>query len=330
MTLIAPTLQALFTRRLIGERMVSPHTVASYRDTFKMLFVYLADTTGKAPSQLDFEDLDATTISEFLAHLEVDRGVTASTRNTRLAALRSLFKYAAYQHPEHAQLIARVLAIPAKKTKRPLVTFLTTNEVDALLAAPARSRWTGRRDHALLTLAIQTGLRVSEITALRCADINITRPSHVRVFGKGRKERVTPLSKHSVAVMRAWLDESGGGPTDAAFPSASGHALGRDAIRKLVVKYAHAAAAACPSLADKQTGVHTLRHTCAMNLLQSGVDLPTIALWLGHEDLRTVQKHYLHGDLGIKERALARTAPPNSKPGRYRPSDSILAWLDSL
>jgi site-specific recombinase XerD len=261
MTLIAPTLQELFTRRLIGERMASPHTVASYRDTFKILFTYLAGTTGKAPSQLDFEDLDAITISGFLTHLETDRGVTASTRNTRLAALRCLFKYASYNHPEHAELIARVLAIPSKRTKRPLVTFLTTREIDALLAAPDRSRWTGRRDHALLVLAIQTGLRVSEITALRSADINTNRPAHLRVFGKGRKERVTPLSKHSVVTMRAWTDERGGSQADAVFPSASEQALGRDAIRKLVVKHAHAAAAACPSLAGKQIGVHTLRHT---------------------------------------------------------------------
>lgn len=329
MTLIAPTLQALFTRRLIGERQVSPHTVASYRDTFKMLFTYLADTTGKAPSQLDFEDLDATTISDFLTHLEVDRGVKASTRNTRLAALRCLFSYAAYQHPEHAELIARVLAIPPKKTQRPLVTFLTTTEINALLAVPDRSRWTGRRDHALLTMAVQTGLRVSEIGALRFADIHTNRPAHLRVFGKGRKERVTPLSAHTTAIMRAWLDERGGGPADAVFPAASGQALGRDAIRKLVVKHAHTAAATCPSLADKQIGVHTIRHACAMNLLQSGVDLPTIALWLGHEDLRTVQ-HYLHADLGLKERALAHTTPPNTKPGRYRPSDAILTWLDNL
>jgi site-specific recombinase XerD len=329
MTLLAPTLQAFFTERLIRQRQASPHTVVAYRDTFRLLFVYLAETTGTLPAQLDFADLDAATIGAFLTHLEADRGVSVATRNARLAALRSMFRYASFRHPEHADLIARVLAIPSKRGDRRLVAFLTRPEIDAILAAPDRGSRTGRRDHALLTVAIQTGLRVSELSALRRADVVTGRGAHVRVKGKGRKERVTPLSVHTVATLRAWLEERAGGVEDPLFPSLSGDPLGRDAIRKLVVKHATRAAQSCPSLATKQVGVHTLRHSCAMNLLQSGVDLATIALWLGHEDLRTVQ-HYLHADLALKERALARTSPPNSKPGRYHPPDPVLAFLDRL
>jgi site-specific recombinase XerD len=329
MTLLAPTLQAFFTERLIRQRQASPHTVVAYRDTFRLLFVYLAETTGTLPAQLDFADLDAATIGAFLTHLEADRGVSVATRNARLAALRSMFRYASFRHPEHADLIARVLAIPSKRGDRRLVAFLTRPEIDAILAAPDRGSRTGRRDHALLTVAIQTGLRVSELSALRRADVVTGRGAHVRVKGKGRKERVTPLSVHTVATLRAWLEERAGGVEDPLFPSLSGDPLGRDAIRKLVVKHATRAAQSCPSLATKQVGVHTLRHSCAMKLLQSGVDLATIALWLGHEDLRTVQ-HYLHADLALKERALARTSPPNSKPGRYHPPDPVLAFLDRL
>jgi len=328
-TQIAPTLQSWFTQRLVGQRQASPHTVIAYRDTFRLLFVYLADTTGKSPAQLDFDDLDAAAIGGFLTHLERDRGVSPATRNARLAALRSFFGFASFSHPEHAATIARVLAIPAKRTSRPLVTFLTRDEIDALLAAPDRNCWTGRRDHALLAVAVQTGLRVSELAALRCSDVYTGRGAHVRVTGKGRKERVTPLTRQTVTIVTAWLAERRE-PSDAPiFPGPSGHQLGRDAIRKLVVKHVRTAAASCPSLATKQVGIHTLRHSCAMNLLQSGVDLATIALWLGHEGLRTVQ-HYLHADLTIKEQALERTAPPNTKPGRYRPPDPILAFLDSL
>lgn len=329
MTLVAPTLQAFFTERLIGQRRASPHTVAAYRDSFRLLFAYLAESTGKWPAELDFEDLDAGTIGGFLAHLERDRGVSASTRNARLAALRSLFRFASLRHPEHAATIARVLAIPAKRGDRRLVTFLTRPEIDALLAAPDRSRPTGRRDHTLLVVAVQTGLRASELATMRRADVDTGRGPHVRVQGKGRKERITPLTGHSVKVLRPWLDERGGAPADPVFPSPSRGPLGRDAIRKLVVKHADAAAATCPSMAAKSVSVHTLRHSCAMNLLQSGVDLATIALWLGHEDLRTVQ-HYLHADLALKERALARTTPPNAMPGRYRPPDAVLAFLESL
>jgi integrase/recombinase XerD len=329
MTAFAPTLQAFFSEYLIGQRQASPHTVSAYRDTFRLLLTYIADRGGTPPARLDFDDLDATTISAFLTHLEHDRGVSAATRNARLAAVRSLFQFASYRHPEHAALIARVLSIPAKRTDRPVVTFLTRPEIQALLTAPDRSAPAGRRDHTLLTIAVQTGLRVSELARLRRADIVLGRGAHLRVTGKGRKERVTPLSKHTAAVIQTWLDERGGNPHDPLFPGPSGHPIGRDAIRKLVIKHATTATAFCPSIGSKHVGVHTLRHSCAMNLLQGGVDLATIAIWLGHEDLRTVQI-YLHADLAMKERALARTAPPDTNPGRYRPSDALLTFLTNL
>ena len=222
-----------------------------------------------------------------------------------------------------------MLAIPSKRRDRPLVSFLEPDEADALLKAPGTGRWTGRRDRALLTFAVQTGLRASELTAVRNADITLGRGAHVQVLGKGRKERAVPLSSHTVAALRPWLSERNGDPRGPVFPGPGGHRLSRDTVRKLVIKHARSAAADCPSLAAKKIGVHTLRHTCAMTLLRSGVDLATIALWLGHEDLRTVQI-YLHADLQLKERALARTTPPNTTPGRYRPPDPVLAFLESL
>jgi integrase/recombinase XerD len=326
---LAPTLEAFFTERLVGQRQASPHTIASYRDAFCLLLAYVTESSGKSPAQLDFGDLDAPTIGGFLTHLECDRGFCAATRNARLVAVRSFFNFAAYRHPEHAALIARVLSIPAKRKHRPLVLFLDQPEIDALLAAAKRHSWTGRRDHALLTFAIQTGLRASELAGLRRVDVVFGHGAHVRVYGKGRKERVTPLTSHTVAILRKWLDERGGEPDDPLFPGPTGRPLGRDAIRKLVLKHAQTAATQCGSLATKQIGVHTLRHSCAMALLRSGVDLTTIALWLGHEDLRTVQC-YLHADLALKERALARVAPPNTQPGRYQPPDALLRFLTAL
>jgi len=329
MSAVAPTLQAFFTDRLIRQRQASPHTIAAYRDTFRLLLSYLAEHRGKPPSTLDFADLDAATIGEFLTHLEQVRGVSVATRNARLVAIRSLFTFAALRHPEHADLIARVLAIPAKRGSRALVSFLNRAEVEALLATPDRGRWIGRRDYTLLTVALQTGLRVSELTALRNTDVTLARGAHLRVFGKGRKERVTPLTSHTQDVVRSWFDEHGTTPTDPVFPNPAGQPLSRDAVRKLVGKHARSAEDHCPSLATKHVGVHTLRHSCAMNLLRSGVDPATIALWLGHEDLRTVQI-YIHADLELKERAIARTAPPGTSVGRYRPPDPLLAFLSRL
>ena len=268
-------------------------------------------------------------IGASLDRLEVERHNSVRTRNNRLAAIHSLFTYAALRHPEHAALIQRVLAIPAKRTDRQLVSFLTDDEVDALLAAPDRNTWIGRRDHALLLVAVQTGLRVSELTSLTGSDIELGTGAHLRCHGKGRKERITPLTSEVCAVLRVWLAERCGAPSDGLFPSRRGGALSNDAVAVMVNRHAGVAANRCPSLLTKTVTPHVLRHTCAMRLLAVGVDTSVIALWLGHEGVETTQI-YLHADLAIKERALARTAPTGTTPGRYRAPDALLAFLDGL
>ena len=329
MTALAPTLQAFFTDRLLGQLGASPHTVAAYRDTFRLLLGFAAGRTGRRPSELDIGDLDAPLVAAFLDHLEHDRHNGVRTRNHRLAAVHSLFAYAALRHPEHAASIGRVLAIPAKRFERNLVTFLTETEVDALLAACERTTWTGRRDHALLVLAVQTGLRISELAGLTCGDVVLGTGAHVHCVGKGRKERRTPLVPLTVSVLRAWLGERKGAPSDPLFPTITGSPLGRDAIERRVVLAVARTGEACPSLRTKHVTAHTLRHTAAMRLLLSGVDVTVIALWLGHEQVSTTNV-YLHADLSQKERAIARVAPPGTKPGRYHASDAILAFLEGL
>ena len=329
MSALAPVMEGFFTERLLAQRRASPHTIASYRDTFRLLLGFVQRRTGKAPSKLAIDDLDAVVIGAFLDHLEHERHNSVRTRNNRLAAVHSLFAYAALRHPEHAALIQRVLAIPAKRMDRRLISFLTDDEVDALLAAPDRDTWVGRRDHALLLVAVQTGLRVSELTCLTCADIELGTGAHVRCHGKGRKERITPLTTQVCAVVRVWLDERAGTPGDVLFPSRRGGRLSSDAVGFLVAKHVRTAAAECLPLGTKTVTPHVLRHTCAMRLLAVGVDITVIALWLGHEGIETTQI-YLHADLAIKERALGRTAPMGTTPGRYRPPDSLLAFLESL
>ncbi len=330
MSMLAPTLEAFFTERLIGQRHASPHTVAAYRDAWRLLLRFACDRTGKQPCQLDLADLGAPLIGGFLDHLEADRHNSVRTRNARLAAIRSLFRYAALRHPEHAALIARVLAIPAKRCERTEVSYLDEPEADALVAAPDRDTWTGRRDHALLNAGIQTGLRVSELTAVRNQDVELGAGAHIRCTGKGRKQRSTPLSKDTVAVLRVWMQERQGQPGDPLFPTRRGTPLTRGAVAHLITKHAATATQRCPSLHTKHLTPHVLRHTCAMQLLRSGVDTTVIALWLGHERAETTSRIYLHADLSIKERALARTTPLHTRPGRYRPSDQLLAFLDSL
>ncbi len=329
MTALAPTLEAFFTSRLVNEKGVSQHTIAAYRDTFRLLLCFAQKRTGKQPSKLEIEDLDATLITAFLDHLEHERGNSPRTRNARLAAIHSMFRYAALKHPEHAALIARVIAVPTKRFDRAIVTYLTPEEVDALLAAPDRSRWIGRRDHALLTLAIQTGLRVTELTSLRCQEAHLGTGAHVQTIGKGRKQRATPLTRQTVSVLREWLKERDEQPDQPLFPTSRGKALSRDAIALLVSNHAITASRSCPTLTTKKVSPHVLRHTAAMNLLHAGVDSTVIALWLGHESIEATQT-YLHADMQIKERALARTTPPNSTPGRYRPPDHLLAFLEAL
>jgi integrase/recombinase XerD len=331
MTALAPTLQAFFTSRLINQKNASPNTIAAYRDTLRLLLGFACQRTGRAPSKLAIEDLDAPMIAAFLDHLERERGNSARSRNARLAAIHSLFGFAALQHPEHADVIGRVLAIPPKRHARPVVTWLTDSEAQALLAAPDTSRWIGRRDHALLAVAIQTGLRVSELTGLRCQDIAISpgRGGYLRCDGKGRKQRVTPLTSSTAAIVRAWLKERGGQPRDPLFPTSTGRALSRDAVALLVARHAATARQSCPSLQAKTVTPHALRHTAAMSLLRAGTEASVIALWLGHEKTDTVQI-YLHADLSLKEKALARTTPHDVAPGRYRPPDDLLAFLDGL
>ncbi len=329
MSALAPTVEAFFTQRLATQRESSPHTIAAYRDALRLLLGFAYDRTGKPPSQLDVGDLDATLVAAFLTHLEQERGNSVTTRNARLSAIRSLFRYAALHHPEHAELIQRVLAIPAKRHQQTIVCFLAAEEIDALLAAPDRTSWLGRRDHALLLVAVQTGLRISELTGLACGDLHLGVGAHVRCRGKGRKDRATPLTSQTVDVVRVWLQERAGEPNQPLFPSRRGGSLSSDAVERLTAKHAAAAAALCPAIASKHVTPHVLRHTAAMQLLQSGVDISVIALWLGHESIQTTQI-YLHADLALKERAIARTAPPDTTPGRYRPPDPLLAYLEEL
>ena len=298
-------------------------------DTWRLLLAFTAQRTGKPPSRLDLADLDAAAIAAFLDHLGKDRGNSIRTRNARLAAISSMFSYAALRHPEHAALIARVLAIPAKRADKALVTWLTDEEATALLAAPDRSTRTGRRDHAMLHLAIVTGLRVSELTALTRGDIHLGRGPHVSCHGKGRKQRITPLTAPAAAVVRTWLAGLPAQPGQLLFPGRTGNRLSSDAVERRLAIHASTAATRCPSLAAKKITPHTLRHTAAMRLLHAGVEVSVIALWLGHEQTETAQI-YLHADLTLKERALARTTPPDAKPGRYRPPDPLPAFLESL
>jgi site-specific recombinase XerD len=329
MSALAPTLEAFFTDRLARQRCASAHTVAAYRDTFRLLVRFVAAGTGKAPCRLDFADLDAPMIARFLVHLKRDRGNTARTRNARLAAIRAFYRYAALEHPEHAALITRVLAIPQQRHERTIISFLSPEEADALLAAPEESTWLGRRDRALMLVALQCGLRVSELTSLCCSDVRLGVGAHVRCQGKGRKDRATPLSPETASVLGEWLAERAGEPSDPVFPTARGGRLSRDGVAKLLDRHRRRAAAAFPSLRDKAVTPHVLRHTTAMSLLQAGVDTTVIALWLGHEQVQTTSV-YLHADLSIKERALERTTPPGVSVGRYRAPDQLLAFLEGL
>ena len=330
MSAFAPLLQAFFTDRLIGQRHASRHTITGYRDTFRLLLAYAGTQTGKKPSMLDIADLDAPLIGAFLHHLEHERGNQVRTCNYRLAAIHSLFGYAALRHPEHAATIQRVLAIPTKRCQRNVVNWLSKDEVDALLAACDRSTWTGRRDHALLVLAAQTGLRISELTGLTIADINLGAGPYVHCLGKGRKERATPLTRLTVRVLRVWLTERGAAPPDPLFPTITGTSMSRDAVEHRLARHVATACAACPSLRSKRVGMHTLRHSAAMRLLESGTDVTVIALWLDHEQPATTAQIYLHADMSQKQKAIDRLTPPGTIPGRYRPPDTLLAFLDAL
>ncbi len=322
-------LQRFFTDRLLRQLGASPCTVASYRDSFRLLLRFAADRLGRAPCELRTEELDPTFLCEFLHHLELGRGNCTRTRNNRLAALHAFFRYVALSEPALALHCQRVLAIPAKRYDRGPVEFLTEQESAAIVAAPDTGTWIGRRDRAILLLAIQTGLRNREITSLRRHDVQLDAGAHVRCLGKGRKTRCTPLRRELTALLREWLSERGGDSGDPIFPSSRGGSLSADALQRLVSRHAATARRSCPSLSGKTVTPHTLRHTAAMDLLRRGVDLSVIALWLGHESTQTTQI-YLHADMQLKEQALAHATSGGVVPDRYHPSDPLLTFLESI
>ena len=329
MSALAAPLEAFFTARLVGQRAASPNTIAAYALTFRLLLEFTSARGRTPPSKLDIAQLDAPLVAAFLDHLEHERGNTATTRNARLAAIHSLFSYLALHHPEHAGTISRVLSIPPKRTEVNLVTYLNEDEATALLAACDQRRWTGRRDHTMFALTIQTGLRISEVVGLNRADVTLGRGANVHTFGKGRKERRTPLVPSTVEILQAFLAERATAPNEPLFATSTGKRLSRDAIEHRLAHYVGLAQATCPSLAAKRISMHTLRHTAAMRLLLAGNDVTVIALWLGHEQLATTNI-YLHADMSHKQEAIDRVTPLPAKPGRYRPPDSLIAFLEAL
>lgn len=331
--MIAPPFPALlqhfFTDRLLQQRHASTHTIAGYRDTFRLLLRFAADRLGRAPSALTMDDLTPSFIAEFLDHLERARGNSNRTRNARLAAIHSFARYVAFSEPAHALLCQRLLAMPSRRYERKVVQFLTPAEIDALLATPNPSTWIGCRDRTLLLVALQTGLRVSELIGLTRDDIVLGPGAHVRCVGKGRKHRCTPLRRDAVTALEGWMRKHPGSPDDPVFPGTRGGSLSRDAVERLVTRHACTAGERCASLKGKRVTPHVLRHSTAMELLVHGVDRSVIALWLGHESVETTQM-YLHADLRLKEQALSRTTPLNVRPARYRPGDQLLAFLEGL
>lgn len=322
-------IQQFFTERLCTQLAASPNTIAAYRDTFRLLLQFATEKFSKPPTKLNIEALDATLIGEFLTHIEDKRRNSARSRNARLAAIRSFFRFVAIREPAHLLHCQRILAMPDKRYERRTVEFLDRVEMNALLAAPDRVTWTGRRDYAILSVALQTGLRVSEIANLRRRDVVTGTGAHIRCEGKGRKQRCTPLRHEVTKVLDVWLKERAGLDDDPLFPTMRGTKLSRDALEQLVQRHTLRASKSCPSLVGKRVSPHVLRHSTAMDLLHHGVDQSVIALWLGHESVETTQM-YVHADLRLKEKALARVAAPDSKPGRYRPEDSLLAFLEAL
>jgi site-specific recombinase XerD len=329
MSLLAPTLQAWFTDRLLTQRNASPCTIAAYRDTLRLLLTFAQQQTGKDPCRLDFADLDAPLIGAFLNHLEQERGNSPRTRNARLAAIHSLFRYSALRHPEHAASIARVLEIPSKRHRQTVISYLERPEIDALLQAPDRTTWLGRRDHAMILVALQTGVRVSELVNLTISAVTLTTGAHLKLLGKGRKERSAILTTETVAILREWLREREGHPHEPTFPTRRGGPLTPRAFALLLDKHTATAGRACSSLTTKRVTPHVLRHTNAMLLRAENVDILTIALWLGHASTKSTET-YLHADNKLKQQAIDRTAPTGTPPGRYQPPDRLLAFLERL
>jgi site-specific recombinase XerD len=325
----AVLLEKFFVERLMKQRNASPHTIKSYRDTFRLLLQFLQKRLQKPPSSFQLSEIDAPSIAEFLEKLEQDRCISARSRNLRLTAIRAFFRFAALEAPANSAQIQRVLAIPGKRHEKAIISFLTQTEVKALLEAPDQTTWGGRRDHALILVAVQTGLRLSELTGLKRMDVLFGTGAHVRVIGKGRKERCTPLTKQTGSVLKAWMLEIQDVESQPLFPNARGGKLSPDGVQYILAKHTTTACRSCPSLAQKRVTPHTLRHTMAMELLQAGVDRALIALWLGHESVETTQV-YLHANLALKEQLLDMTCMPKGTPGRYRPPDQLLEFLMSL
>lgn len=327
---LAPLLERFFTDRLMQQQRVSPNTVASYRDTFRLLLAFARRQIKKDPCCLELEDIDATLITAFLDDLEINRAIGTRTRNLRLTAVHSFFRFVSYEEPAHSLLIQRVLAVPSKRQDQRMIQFLTRLEIEALLAAPNRTTWLGQRDHALLLLAVQTGLRLSELTSLDRSSVFLGRGAHVRCIGKGRKERCTPLTHQVISTLRDWMARPLKRQTDTLFPTIHGGCLSADAVQYIVRKYVAIAREQCPSMKQKRVTPHVLRHTAAMELLQAGVDCTVIALWLGHESVQTTQV-YLHAHLALKEAALEKIAPFEKMGStRYRADDQLLQFLDAL
>jgi integrase/recombinase XerD len=322
-------IQRFFTERLCTQMEASQHTIAGYRDTFRLLVTFASTQCAKPPTKLDISDLDTNLIGEFLVHVETARGNSARSRNTRLAAIRSFFRYVAMSEPAWLLHCQRVLAMPAKRYIKPTVTYLDHNEMAALLSAPDQTSWHGRRDHLILLVALQTGLRASELVALRNKDVVLGTGAHIKCLGKGRKMRSTPLRRDTAKCLETWMTKRQVEPEQPLFPSIRGGHLSRDALEHLVTKYTNVAAKTCPSLANKRVSPHTLRHSTAMDLLHHGVDQAVIALWLGHANVETTQI-YIHADMRLKEKALAQVLTPGATPGRFKPNDQLLAFLESL
>ena len=326
---LSPLLTKYFSERLIRQQNASPHTIGSYRDTFRLLLQYVNATLLISPSKLMITDINAACIDGFLTHLENTRGITTRSRNLRLTAIRSFFKFVAYELPDHGGLIQQVLAIPSKRHAKKQVNYLTREESEVLLSAPNQQHWIGRRDHAWLMLALQTGARVSEITGLKRSDLHLGTGTYIHIMGKGRKERCTPLTQTTRHVLLQWVKEIPETPDQYLFPSSRGTRLSSDGVQCRLKKYVIETSKRCASLASKRVSPHVLRHAAAMALLQSGVDVSVIALWLGHESIETTHV-YLEADMAMREKALAKTTPHPGNLKKFKPDDVLMAFLKSL
>ena len=325
----AALVQAFFVEYLLNQKHASPRTLAAYRDAFRLLLRFIHQTHGIEPATLNVENLDTPVILAFLDHIEQQRSNSIRSRNARLAAIRSFFRFVQMREPAAVAVASRVLAIPAKRTERKLIGYLTRPEIDALLSAADQTCWDGRRDHALLLTLYNSGARVSEIIGVRRDEIVLDVPASLKLHGKGRKERAVPLWTKTAQILRAWFQELGDQFGGLAFPSARARRLSRHGVSFLLSRLADRAAAKCPSLRNKTISPHVIRHSTAMHLLQSGVDPAVIALWLGHESVETTHG-YVEADLTMMEKAMGKLAPAGSAPARFKASDDLMAFLATL